>query len=110
MAEQLTQKRVDEAFHLKRRQIISALAQANQLHRHAELLLNLEDNAALGGAIQLAQLSARDIYNLTEHARLRDTVLANRGIQYQQYLVHVGLLFYYALDLAQLIHQTSRGV
>ena len=72
--------------------------------------MHLEDDAALRRAIQLGEHHAGNIHDLAENASLCQAVLAHRGIEDQEDLINLGLLFYDALDLAQLIHQVNRSV
>src|SRR4051812_47638236 len=46
---------VHERGRLERRQVVGALAEADQLHRDPELALHPEDDPALGRAVQLGQ-------------------------------------------------------
>src|SRR5690348_636889 len=47
------QEGVDEARGLERRQVVGALAEAHELHRHPQLALHAEHDAALGRAVEL---------------------------------------------------------
>ena len=96
----LAQQSVDEAFNFEWREIIGAFAQAYKLDWNTQFFLYLEDDSALSGAVQLGENHTGDIYYLAEDSCLRKAILPHRGIQYQQDLVHISLLFYHALDLA----------
>src|SRR6185312_2973893 len=68
--EQLVEQGVHERVGVERRQVVDPLAQADQLDRHTELTLHSDDDAALGGAVQLGQHDAGDIDDLGEHPGL----------------------------------------
>src|SRR5699024_6914029 len=75
-----------------------------------QFFLDLEDNSALRGAIQLGQYDARDINDLTEHACLHQAVLSHGRVNDEQDLINRGLLLNDALDLTELIHQVIGGM
>ena len=93
-----------------------ALAEADELHRHAELALHRDDDAALGRAVELGEHDAGDVDRLAEDLGLAQAVLAGGGVEDQQHLVDRRLLLDDALDLAELVHeadlvvQAARGV
>src|SRR5690606_27820138 len=62
----VAEDRVDEALRVEGRQVVGALAEADQLDRDAELALDLDDDAALGGAVQLGEHDAGDVDDLRE--------------------------------------------
>src|SRR5262249_53365673 len=106
----LTDDGINERGRVKRGQIVRPFAQADQLDRHAELALDGDDDAALGRPVELGQHDAGDVDHLREDPGLAQPVLPGGGVQYQQHLVHRGLLLHHALDLAQLVHEADLGV
>src|SRR5216683_756880 len=105
MAWRSAQDRVDEGGRLERRQVVGALAEADQLDGHAQFPLDSDDDPALGGAVELGQDDPRDVHHLSEHPRLAESVLAGGGVKDQQDLIHGGALLDDALDLAEFVHQ-----
>ena len=63
------------------------LADADQLHRDAELGLDGEHDAALGGAVELGEHDAGDVDRLGELAGLREAVLAGGRVEHEQHLL-----------------------
>ena len=59
----------------------------DELDGHAELALHRDDDAALGGAVELGQDDARDVDRLGEDLGLLQAVLARGGIEDEQHLV-----------------------
>ena len=49
------EERFDVGLRVERLQVVELLADADELDRQAELLLDAEDRAALGGAVELGQ-------------------------------------------------------
>ena len=96
---------VDETFRIERSEIVRAFAQADELDGHAELLLHGDDDAALGGAVELGQDHAGDADRFGEHLGLRHAVLAGGGVEHEQHFVHRQVLFGDAADLAELVHE-----
>ena len=90
---------------LERRQVVGALAEADQLDRHAELALYGDHDAALGGAVELGQHDAGDVDDLAEDAGLDHAVLAGGRVEDEQHLGDRRLLLDHPLDLAELVHQ-----
>ena len=80
---------------------------ADVLHRHLELLGDGDDDAPLGGAVQLGEHDAGDAGGLLELLGLDQAVLAGGGVQHQQGLpVAAGQLpVHHPGDLVQLVHQ-----
>src|SRR6478735_8039082 len=77
----LAQERVDERRRLERREVVGTFAQADKLDRHSQLLLNAENDAALGRAVQFGQYDAGDVDHFSEDAGLRQAVLTDRRVQ-----------------------------
>src|ERR1700756_1507062 len=61
LARFVAEDRVDECLGLERREIVRALAQTNELDRHAELALYGDDDAALRRTVELRQHDAGDV-------------------------------------------------
>src|SRR5699024_5711337 len=70
------EQRVDEAVGVEGGEIVHPLAEAHHLHRDAELALHVDDDAALGGAVELGQDDAGDVHRLREDPGLLHAVLA----------------------------------
>src|SRR5215472_3662554 len=101
---------VDERVRLERRQVVGTLAEADQLHRHAELALHRDDDPALGRPVELGEHDPGNVDGLGEHPRLAQPVLAGRGIKHEQDLVHGGVPRDHPLDLAKLVHEAGLRV
>jgi len=92
------------------------LAEADELHRNAQRTLDGDNDASLGGAVELRQNDAGHAGGLREDLGLLHTVLAGGRVEHQKDLGDRGLLGHNALDLAELIHQrglvlkASRGI
>src|SRR5690606_28080593 len=92
------------------RQVIRTFPETDQLHRHPQLPLDGDHDAALGGAVELGEGDTGDIDDLTEDARLSHTVLPRRRVQDEEYLIDRSVLLDDALDLAELVHQPGLGL
>ena len=68
-------KIVDEFPCVKGAQVIDALAKAHELHRHLQLLCDGNDDATLGGAVQLGEDDARQTRRLLELPGLNEAIL-----------------------------------
>src|SRR6202021_1253117 len=84
---------VHERGRVEWRQVIRALAEADQLDRHAELALHGDDDAALGGAVELGEHDAGDVDRLGEDPALPEPVLPGGRVQPEQPLPHRGPFF-----------------
>src|SRR6476620_1273535 len=83
----VAEQRVDEDLGVEGRQVVGALAQADQLHRHAQLALDRDHDAALGRPVELGEHDAGDVDDLGEHPGLDQAVLPGGGVQDEQHLV-----------------------
>src|SRR3569623_253952 len=109
---------LDEIAGIEGPQVIDAFADADETDRQLHLLGNCEDDAALGGAVELGEDEAGETYRLVELARLIERILAGAGVDHEQGLVRRGglELGHHAFDLFELFHeirlrvQTSRRV
>src|SRR5581483_7756535 len=81
------EQRLDELLGVEVDQVGGRLADAHQLDRDAELLLDGEDNPALGRAVELGQDHAGHVDGLPELLGLVEPVLAGRGVDDQQDLL-----------------------
>ena len=91
----------------ERRQIVDALADADEVHRHGELRRDRDENAAARGAVELGHGEAGDAHGLAEDIDLRQRILADGGVEHQQHRMRrrrIDLL-HHANDLVQLVHQ-----
>src|SRR5262245_37689867 len=92
-------------------EVLGRLAHADQLHRHAEVGLDREDDAALGRAVQLRQHDAGHVDGVGELARLRQAVLAGGGVDDEEDLLERARSpLRDAPDLLELLHQVDFGV
>src|SRR6476469_4638653 len=98
---------VDEGLGVEGGEVVGALAEADELDRHTELALDRDDDAALGGAVELGQDDARDVDRLGEDLGLLETVLPGRRVEDEEHLVDGALLLDDALDLAELVHEAD---
>src|SRR5690606_17023752 len=105
-----TEQRVHERRRLERSQIVGALAETDEFDRYPQFVLDLEDDPALRGAVQLRQYHTADIDHLGEDPGLPGPVLTDGRVQHQQHLVHRGLLLHHPFHLAELVHQPGLGV
>ena len=95
----------------RRRRGQRCLAQADELHREAQVGLDGEHDAALGRAVELGEHHARHLDRLGELPRLGQAVLPGRGVDDEQHLAHVpGRPVGHPPHLAQLLHQVDLGV
>ena len=101
------EERVDERSGVEGRHVVGALAEADQLHRYAELALDLHHDAALGGPVELGEHDARDVDDLAEDPGLDQAVLTGGGVEDEQHLGHRRQLLDDPLDLAELVHQAG---
>src|SRR6185312_9497729 len=76
-----------EVVRIERPQVLELLPDADQLHRHAQLLRDRERDAALRGAVELGEDDAGDVHRLAEQERLAQTVLARGGVDREERLV-----------------------
>src|SRR5262245_221727 len=107
----LLEQRVDEVRRLERDEVGCRLAEADQLHRDAELRLDGENDPALGRAVELGEHDTRDVDHLGELLRLGEPVLARGGIEDEQHLLErAGCAVDDALELLELVHQVDLGV
>src|SRR5580693_3859640 len=74
-----------EVVRRERRQIVDALAEADEMHRHFEPLRDGDQNAAAGGAVELGHDEAGDADDFAENLDLRQRVLADGGVEHQQH-------------------------
>src|ERR671936_619849 len=68
-------------------EVVEAFADADQLHRQAELVRDRNRDPALRGAVQLREGHAAHFDRLAEEPRLLETVLARGGVDHEQRLV-----------------------
>src|SRR4051812_11523944 len=106
----ISEQRVDERLGLEGGEVVGTFAQPDQLDRDSQLALDGDDDAALGGAVELGQHDAGDVDDLSEHPRLDQAVLTRRRIEHEEHLVDRAAPLDDALDLAELVHQALLGV
>src|SRR5262249_23256910 len=108
----LREQRLDIPLRIERLEVFELLADADELDGQTELVLDAENGAALGGAVELGADDAAAVRGLLELLGLGDGVLAAGGVEHQQHLVRsaVDLLGDDAVDLLQLAHEVSLGV
>ena len=75
-------ERLDVFLRVERLEIVDALAEADVLHRHAQLLRDGNADAAFGRAVELRQDNARQTRRLTEDLRLLQSVLPRRRVEH----------------------------
>src|SRR5690554_5695011 len=98
---------LDEVLGDEGGEVVRALAQADELDRHAELALDGDDDPALGGPVELGEDDAGDVDDLGEDLRLPQAVLARGRVQDEEDLAHRCLPGDDALDLAELTHEVG---
>src|SRR3954447_8067087 len=93
-------------------QVVQLLADADQLHRQAELVRDRHGDAALRGAVELRQRHTADLDGLAEEARLLEAVLPGGRVDHEQRLVRRAFeaLPDDAVHLGELVHQVRLGV
>src|SRR5580704_5435996 len=91
----------------ERRQIVDALADADEMHRHFELLRDGDQNAAAGGTVELGHDETGDADDLAENLDLRQRVLADGGVEHEQHGMRRRRLdlLHHPHHLFQLAHQ-----
>ena len=83
----------------ERRQIVDALADADEMHRQAELGGDRHQDAAARGAVELGHDQSGDARDLAENLDLAERVLPDGRVEHQQHRVRRG-----RLDLAHDAH------
>ena len=78
---------VREIAGVERPEVVQALADADQLHRQAQLLGDRERDAALRGAVELCEDDPGDVDGLLEELGLAQAVLPRGRVDDQQRLV-----------------------
>src|SRR3954470_4238614 len=106
----IAEQRVDERLGLEGCEVVGTFAQPDQLDRDSQLALDGDDDAALGGAVELGQHDAGDVDDLGEHPSLNQAVLTRGRIEDEEHLVDRAAPLDDALDLAELVHQALLGV
>src|SRR5919112_1253432 len=81
------EQRAGEVVGVEGAQVLEALADPDQLHRHAELLRDGQRDAALRGAVELRQDDPVHLDSLPKQQRLTQPVLAGGGVDRQERLV-----------------------
>ena len=69
----------------KRRQIVDALADADEVHRNLEFRRQRDQDAAARGAVELGHDEAGDAGDFLENLDLRQRVLPDGGVEHQQH-------------------------
>ena len=77
---QRLEQRGREGLRLERLEIVDALAEADELDREFEVVLDGQDHAAAGRAVEFRQHDAGDVADRHELLGLRDGVLAGGGV------------------------------
>src|SRR6266542_1059185 len=100
-------KRLHELMSVEGTQVLDLFADADEAHRHLQFVTDAEDDAALGGAVELGEDDTSDVHGLLEAGGLGDGVLAVGGVEHQEHLVGgVGQrLAHHAPHLLELGHQ-----
>src|ERR1051326_2345210 len=80
-----SRERAAKILRRKRRQIVDALADADEMDRQFEFLGNGNQDAAARGAVELGHDEAGDAGDLAEYLDLRQRVLADGGIEHEQH-------------------------
>src|SRR5687768_18575589 len=82
----IREQRLHVRVRIEQLQVLRLFADADELHRQVELLLDAEDRAPLGGAVELGQDDAGALHRFLEHLRLDDRVLSGGGVEDQEHL------------------------
>ena len=92
---------------VKGREIVDALADADEMHRQLEALGQHHQDAAARGAVELGHDQAGHAGDLAEDLDLAERVLPDRGVEHQQHGMRRGRLDLadHAHHLFQLAHQ-----
>src|SRR5262245_36559272 len=67
---------LDESFGVEFLQVLGTLAEADVADGDFELVANGEDDAALGGSVELREDDPGEVDRILEHLRLRERVLS----------------------------------
>ena len=89
------------------REIVDALADADEMHRQREFPRDGHENAAARGAVELGHGEAGDARDFVEYLDLRERVLPDGRVEHEQHRVRRGRveLLHHAHDLFELLHQ-----
>src|SRR6185295_884248 len=82
--------RVGEIPRGERREIVDALADADEVHRQFEFLRQRHQNAAARGTVEFRHHEARDASGTMKCLDLRQRILSHRGIDHQQHRMRGG--------------------
>ena len=114
----ILEQRPGKTLGIESLKIFDLLADADILYRDAKLLLNADNDAAFGGAVELGKDNAGNIGRFFEYARLLQAVLTRRRVHHEQrFMGRIGLFpgdhpadFFEFLDQVDLGMKSSRGV
>src|SRR5438876_6699031 len=108
----LPDKGPGEVARVERAQIFKALADADQLHGHAQLVRDRDGDAALCRPVELRQRDAGHVNRLPEEPCLLQAVLTGGRVDHEQRLVRGAFepLADHAANLCELLHQVGLGV
>ncbi len=97
---------------VERPQVVEPFADADELHRQAELVRDRDGDAALRRAVELRQRDAGHADGVVEEPRLLQPVLAGRRVDDEQHLVRRALAppGDHAPHLRELVHQVRLRV
>lgn len=98
---------MNEFVRFERAQVIHLLTDTDKADRQTKLLGDGEDDATLGGTVQLGQGDAGHTHRFLELLGLADGILAGAGIQHQHHFMR-GIRIEFLHDthhLLQLLHQ-----
>src|SRR5664280_3114674 len=101
-----------EEVGLEGAQVLELLPHADEFDGDAERLVDGNDDAALGGAVQLGEHDTADVHGLLELPCLAQAVLAGRRVDHEQRLVRGAgqLLLDDPAHLLELAHEVDLGV
>ncbi len=108
----LQKQRLDKGIGVKRLKVVQSFADADEFDRQVHGLADGDDDASLGGAIELGQDHAGAADALGEHLGLADCVLAVGGVDDEQDFVRRAgdQSLDDVADLFQLAHQVGLGM
>src|SRR5437763_3409625 len=105
------EERVDELLGIELDQVSGRLAHTDELDGDSQLLLDGQDDPALGRAVELGQDDPGHVDRLAELLGLVEPVLAGRGLDDQQHLPEgPARTVHDAAELLQLLHEVDLAV
>src|SRR5688572_9568121 len=106
------EKRARELRRIKRLEILSLLAEADEFNWNAKIFLNRHNHPALACAIEFRDHEPGELYSFIELARLVESIHSRSRIEHEQRLMGRArnFLVHNAMQLLQFLHQIVLGM